>query len=84
MRAPPITYEIDGVQYVSLLTGSGGGGLFSGETAPTPVSLTYGNLGQMLVFKLGGVMRPCPRQPLLIAASRSRRRRSGRSGYYSR
>ncbi len=57
MLAPPITYEIDGVQYVSILTGNGGGDLFAGEPLPpvaTPASLTYGNFGKMLVFKLGG------------------------------
>ena len=54
MLAPPVTYEIDGEQHVSILTGSGGGDLFSGETAPSPASLTYGNFGRLLTFKLGG------------------------------
>ncbi len=57
MLAPPVTYEIDGVQYVAILTGSGGGDLFAGE-AMDPVALTatskHGNYGRMLVFKLGG------------------------------
>jgi len=57
MLAPPITYEIDGVQYLSILTGSGGGDLFAGEPMD-PVakhaSLIYGNFGRMLVFKIGG------------------------------
>ena len=60
MLAPPITYAIDGVQYVSVLTGSGGGELFSGETAPEPASLAYGNFGRMLVFALGGEERLPP------------------------
>jgi quinohemoprotein ethanol dehydrogenase len=50
--APPITYQIDGVQYVALLTGGGGGDLFGGE-APTAMA-KYGNQGQLLVFNLGG------------------------------
>ncbi|MCZ6616536.1 MAG: PQQ-dependent dehydrogenase, methanol/ethanol family [Gammaproteobacteria bacterium] len=57
MLAPPITFEIDGVQYVSILTGTGGGDLFAGaplDPVPNPASLTYGNYGRMLVFKLGG------------------------------
>ena len=34
MLAPPITFEIDGEQYVSILTGSGGGDMFGGEPLP--------------------------------------------------
>ena len=61
MLAPPVTYEIDGEQHVSILTGSGGGELFSGETAPSPASLTYGNFGRLLTFKLdGGAALPAP------------------------
>ncbi len=57
MLAPPVTYEIDGVQYVSILTGSGGGNLFAGETSPLltmGASETYGNFGRLLTFTLGG------------------------------
>ena len=55
MLAPPITYAIDGVQHVAILTGSGGATLHGGETGPAPpASLKYGNLGRMLAFKLGG------------------------------
>jgi PQQ-dependent dehydrogenase (methanol/ethanol family) len=57
MLAPPITFEIDGEQFVSVLTGTGGGDLFGGEPLP-PVaehaSLTYNNYGRLLVFKIGG------------------------------
>ena len=34
MLAPPITFELDGEQYVSILTGTGGGDLFGGEPLP--------------------------------------------------
>ena len=57
MLAPPITYMIDGVQYVSILTGTGGGDLFSGEPldpVQKPASLNYNNSGRLLVFKLNG------------------------------
>ena len=57
MLAPPITFEIDGVQYVSILTGTGGGDLFTGAPLPpfpNPASLDYNNFGRLLVFKLGG------------------------------
>ena len=57
MLAPPVTFDIDGVQYLSILTGSGGGDLDGGEPLP-PVaehaSLTYNNYGRLLVFSLGG------------------------------
>ena len=52
MMAPPVTYQIGGVQYVSILTGTGGGELFAGET--NTVSVTHGNLGRLLTFALGG------------------------------
>ena len=52
IMAPPVTYQIGGVQYVSILTGTGGGELFAGETGTA--SLTYGNLGRLLTFALGG------------------------------
>jgi quinohemoprotein ethanol dehydrogenase len=51
--APPISYEIDGVQYVAVQAGTGGGDLFSGEV-PNLASVQYGNFGKLLVFKLGG------------------------------
>ncbi len=57
MLAPPVTFEIEGTQYVSILTGNGGGDLFSGEAmdpVKAPASEIYGNYGRMLVFKLGG------------------------------
>ena len=57
MIAPPITYEIDGTQYVSIMTGTGGADLFSGEPldpVAKPASLIYSNTGRLLVFALGG------------------------------
>lgn len=55
--AAPVTYSVDGVQYVSILTGTGGGDLFgpgSIDAGETLASGKYGNAGRMLVFKLGG------------------------------
>lgn len=52
--APPVSYMIDGVQYIAILAGTGGGGaLFAGEVEHM-ASVTYGNFGKLLVFKLGG------------------------------
>jgi len=50
--APPITYQIDGEQYVAIQVGSGGAGITDGTTAPA--SAKYGNFGRMLAFKLNG------------------------------
>jgi quinohemoprotein ethanol dehydrogenase len=54
--APPITFMHEGIQYVSIMTGSGGGALFFGDgnDPDTWVSSKYGNTDRLLVFKLGG------------------------------
>jgi len=54
--APPITFMQDGVQYVSIMTGSGGGNLYEGDgnNPDVWVSSKYGNSDRLLVFKLGG------------------------------
>ncbi len=50
--APPITFSIDGIQYLTILTGGGGADLWGDGSAT--VSYKYGNHGQLLTFKLGG------------------------------
>jgi quinohemoprotein ethanol dehydrogenase len=54
--AAPVTFSHEGVQYVSITTGTGGGDLFSGEglNADLTVSNFTGNTARLLVFKLGG------------------------------
>ncbi len=54
--APPVTFMQDGIQYVSIMTGSGGGNLFGGDgdNPETWISAKYGNTDRLLVFKLGG------------------------------
>jgi len=54
--APPITYSLDGVQYVALLAGYNGI-----EDDSTPVH-RYRNDGRLLVFKLDGRPVPLPKQ----------------------
>jgi quinohemoprotein ethanol dehydrogenase len=51
--APPISYQIDGTQYLAILAGTGGGSLFNGESEGL-ASVEYGNAGKLLVFALGG------------------------------
>ncbi len=51
--APPITYELDGEQYVALLAGWGGGHAMAAADPPAE-TLASGNRGRLLTFKLGG------------------------------
>lgn len=51
--APPVTYMIDGEQYVAVLAGWGGVNIVSGD-ARTSAAAKFGNDGRLLVFKIGG------------------------------
>jgi quinohemoprotein ethanol dehydrogenase len=65
--AAPMTYRIDGVQYVAVATGWGGGGW---PYVPRySAAYTYGNANRLLVFRLDGkaVKMPQPLPPLAIA-----------------
>ncbi len=63
--APPITYELDGQQYVAVMAGWGGiwalapGGILNETSGPVP------NISRLLVFKLGGTAQ-LPTAPPLI------------------
>jgi quinohemoprotein ethanol dehydrogenase len=61
--ASPISYQIDGVQYVAIMSGTGGGDLFSGYTSDV-ASIVYGNHGKLLVFKLDGEAKLPEQAPL--------------------
>lgn len=52
--APPITYAIDGEQYVAVLAGWGGVPPIVGADATIAAAATHANPGHMLVFRLGG------------------------------
>ena len=60
--APPVTYGLDGEQYIAVLAGWGGGGtiLDAGISAASH----YDNLGRLFVFHLGasGTIPPVPRK----------------------
>jgi PQQ-dependent dehydrogenase (methanol/ethanol family) len=51
IMAPPVTYQVDGVQYVSVLAGWGGPDGLGNDPSWGPVKPGY---GRMLTFKLGG------------------------------
>lgn len=58
MLAAPMTYKVDGVQYIAVQTGWGGGGW--GFVPPYAAAYAKGNANRLLVFKLGGGKVPIP------------------------
>lgn len=58
MLAAPMTYKVDGVQYIAVQTGWGGGGW--GFVPPYAAAYAKGNANRLLVFKLGGGDVPIP------------------------
>jgi PQQ-dependent dehydrogenase (methanol/ethanol family) len=64
--AAPMTYEIDGEQYVAIMVGAGGGGQIS---APALMPVRPRLAGRLLVFKLGGTAKapefPQPATPAI-------------------
>ena len=56
--APPVSYAVDGVQYIALLAGWGGaGGLADPRDPNSAVSKYQTNQGRLFVFKLGGAQQ---------------------------
>lgn len=53
MIAPPVTYSIEGEQYILILAGWGGTAIAGGD-ARTSAAAKYGNRGRLLAFKLDG------------------------------
>jgi quinohemoprotein ethanol dehydrogenase len=51
--APPVTYLLDGKQYVAVMSGWGGGFVMLGGDAAAAAGVTD-NTGRLLVFELGG------------------------------
>ena len=64
MMAAPMTYSIEGVQYVAILTGIGGGN--GNDYVPGMAAYTYGNQGRLVAFRLGG--GEVPRRPVIARA----------------
>lgn len=60
MMGAPVSYSVDGTQYVALLAGYGGSGMLT--IADTAAVKRYENDGRLLVFKLGGGEVPLPRK----------------------
>ena len=58
--AAPISYEIDGEQYVAVIAGFGGA--LNAALAPQIAATRFENYGRILAFKLGGGPTPLPPQ----------------------
>ncbi|HWA62683.1 MAG TPA: PQQ-dependent dehydrogenase, methanol/ethanol family [Caulobacteraceae bacterium] len=70
--AAPMSYSLDGVQYIAVMVGAGGGGQISAPAfLPTRPRLP----GRLMVFKIGGTAKapdfPIPPQPAIDLASLS-------------
>ncbi len=66
MMAAPMTYRVNGTQYVAVMAGYGGGLLFSPFPAGSAAQ-RYGNAGRIVAFKLDGGTVPKPPAAALLA-----------------
>lgn len=60
IMAAPMSYEIDGEQYVAVMAGYGGNELIVGPVDKRAAIHKYQNYGRILAFKLGGGDTPLP------------------------
>ena len=61
MMAAPITYRVNGTQYVAIVAGgTGGAGLLAGPLDPASAAYRYGNDGRIIALKIGGPAPPVP------------------------
>jgi quinohemoprotein ethanol dehydrogenase len=61
--AAPITYKVNGIQYVAIVAGFGGGATIQGYPLdPESAAYKYGNDGRIIALKIGG---PVPALPPL-------------------
>jgi quinohemoprotein ethanol dehydrogenase len=58
MIGAPSTYTVDGVQYIAILAGSGGGGW--NTWFPQNIAFKKGNANRILAFRLDGGVTPVP------------------------
>jgi quinohemoprotein ethanol dehydrogenase len=67
--APPVSYAIDGTQYVSVLAGWGGGGVIEGNDAGISAASRWVNQGHLLTFTVGasGKLPEVPLRNLAVA-----------------
>jgi quinohemoprotein ethanol dehydrogenase len=61
MMAAPMTYRVNGTQYIAIVAGYGGGGVILGAPLdPESAAYRYGNDGRIIALKIGGPPVPLP------------------------
>ena len=61
MMAAPMTYRVNGTQYIAIVAGYGGGGVILGAPFdPASAAYRYGNDGRIIALKIGGPPPPLP------------------------
>jgi len=61
MMAAPMTYRVNGTQYIAIIAGYGGGAVINGAPLdPQSAAYRYGNEGRIIALKLGGPPPPLP------------------------
>ncbi len=61
IMAAPITYRVNGTQYIAVVAGYGGGAIILGAPLdPASAAYRYGNEGRIIVLKIGGPAPPLP------------------------
>jgi quinohemoprotein ethanol dehydrogenase len=60
LMAAPMTYAVDGRQYVAIQAGYGGAAITVGPFPPSSAALKYENVNRIIAFKLGGGEVPVP------------------------
>ncbi len=61
IMAAPITYAVDGAQYIAVQTGYGGTGVGVGAIPPSSAAIKFQNANRIIAFRLGGGEVPTPR-----------------------
>jgi quinohemoprotein ethanol dehydrogenase len=60
LMAAPMTYAINGEQFVAIQAGYGGTAITVGPIPPSSAALKYQNINRIIAFKLGGGAVPVP------------------------
>jgi quinohemoprotein ethanol dehydrogenase len=64
MMAAPITYRVNGIQFIAIMAGYGGGAVITGAPLdPASAAYKYGNEGRIIALKIGGPAPPLPAPP---------------------